>query len=302
MKLLVTGGTGFIGRPLCESLTQDGHELLVLTRRLQQQPPRPRVTFLPWDTSEWQHRIGDMDAIINLAGEPLAARRWTPRQKLRLWESRVASTHRLISTLAVLPQRPAVLVNASAIGYYGAQGDATLTEADPPGRGFLADLCREWEAQARRAEPLGLRVVRLRLGVVLAADGGALEKMVPPFRWFMGGPLGSGRQWMSWIHRDDAIGLIRWALESPQVAGAVNATAPEPVTMRELASGLGRALRRPSWAPVPSFVLKALLGDMADVVVTGQRVVPETAKRQGYAFRYSQLPQAHAACLASNDR
>lgn len=308
MRILVTGGTGFIGQSLCQSLTGSGHEVVVLTRHPQRQPPRPRTTYLSWETSAWQHAVGEVDAVVNLAGEPLVDGRWSLRRKLQLWESRVGTTHRLIGTMAVLPKRPAVLINASAVGYYGPQapagrsggprqGDAALTESDPPGKGFLADLCREWEAQARRAEPLGVRVVRLRIGVVLSADGGALAKMVPTFRWFVGGPLGSGRQWMSWIHRDDVVGLLRWALESPQVRGAVNATAPEPTTMRELARTLAAILRRPSWAPVPAFILRILLGEVADVLLTGQRVVPAAALSQGYTFRYPHLQQALAACL-----
>lgn len=298
MRLLVTGGTGFIGRPLCRSLTGRGHQLIVLTRRPDAQPSRLGMTFLPWDTSAWQEALGEVDGVINLAGEPIAAKRWTTRQKFALRESRIGTTHQLINTMAVLPHKPAVLIHASAIGYYGARGDEEVTEADTPGRGFLAELCRAWEAEAQRAEPFGVRVVRLRIGVVLAAGGGALGKLVPPFRAFVGGPLGSGRQWVSWIDREDLIGLIDWILNSPSVSGAVNGTAPEPVRMRELAATLGHVLRRPSWAPVPAWLLRLMLGEMADLLLASQRVIPEVALRHGYTFRYPQLRPSLAACLA----
>lgn len=297
MKVLVTGGTGFIGRALCQSLVERGHELVVLTRRPDAQPSLPRTTFLSWATDEWQHARGGVDGILNLAGESIVAKRWTPRQKLKLWESRVGTTRWLVDTIAALPHKPTVLINASAIGYYGPRGDEELTETDSPGGGFLADLCRAWEAEAQRAEQLGVRVVRLRIGLVLALDGGALAKMVPPFRAFIGGPLGSGRQWVSWVHRDDVIRLIDWALSSTNVRGVVNATAPKPVRMHELASTLGHLLRRPSWAPVPAFVLRLMLGEMADLLVTGQRVIPQVALREGYTFRHPQLQQALHACL-----
>lgn len=217
MKLLVTGGTGFIGRSLCQALIQQGHQLVVVTRHPKAHPSMAGVTFLPWDTSEWQYAIGEVDGIVHLAGESLAARRWNPSRKRQLWDSRIDTTRQLIKAMAVLAKKPAVLIQASAIGYYGARDDEDLTETAAPGVGFLADLCRAWEAEARRAEALGVRVVRLRLGVVLALGGGALAKLVPPFRSFIGGPLGSGRQWMSWIHRDDVIGLIQWALTSSNV-------------------------------------------------------------------------------------
>lgn len=299
MKLFVTGGTGFIGRPLCQSLTAQGHELVVVTRQPDLQPVRAGVMCVSWDGTEWQRALNGADGVINLAGEPIVARRWTPRQKVRLWDSRVGTTQRLVKALAVCSSKPGVLINASAIGYYGACKDEQLSEEGRLGQGFLSEMCQAWEAQASRAEPLGIRVVRLRIGLVLGRGGGALAKMVPPFRWYLGGPLGSGRQWMSWIHRDDLIGLIRWALESPDVSGALNGTAPEPVRMREFSSTLGRVLRRPSWAPVPGFVLRLLLGEMADLLLTGQRVLPQAALRQGFTFQYPQLHQSLKACLTT---
>lgn len=302
MKLLVTGGTGFIGAPLCQSLLKQGHELLVLTRRPERSSSKPGLRFLSWSSEEWRRAIEDMDGVINLAGEPLVAQRWSVRQKLVIQESRLESTRTLIEALASAPRRPAVLINASAVGYYGPRGDEALAETDAPGSGFLAELCRAWEAHAQRAEPLGMRVVRLRIGVVLGSGGGALAKMVPPFRWWVGGPLGAGRQWVSWIHRDDVTGLIEWALTHPELSGAVNATAPSPVTMRTLCKELARALRRPCWAAVPGPALRVLLGEMAEVLLTGQQVLPQAALRSGYPFHYPELSQALRACLSPGER
>jgi uncharacterized protein (TIGR01777 family) len=297
MRLLVTGGTGFIGTRLCRTLAQRGHELYVLTRSPHRRPSQARIQFLAWDTIERQRTIPDVEGVINLAGESIATKRWSPPRKLLIRESRVQTTRRLVGALAVLPKRPAVLVNASAVGYYGARGDEKLVETDPPGSGFLAELCQAWEAEAQRAETLGMRVVRLRIGLVLGVGGGVLAKMVPPFRFFVGGPPGNGCQWASWIHQDDVIGLIEWALTHPGVNGAVNATAPDPVTMRTLCRELGRALHRPSWAPVPAVVLHLLLGEMADLLLTGQRVVPRVALQGGYVFRFPELSPALEACL-----
>ncbi len=299
MRIIVTGGTGFIGASLCRRLTADGHELLVLTRRPRVSNQQPAIRHLLWDAPEWAREMAQADGVINLAGEPLVAKRWTPEQKRMIQDSRVLSTRRLVQTMAANLQRPRVLINASAIGYYGPHDDEELTETAPAGQGFLADLCQRWEHEAQQAAPLGVRVVQLRIGIVLSADGGALSKMAPPFRWFLGGPLGSGRQWMSWIHRDDVLGLIAWALSHSDIAGPVNATAPQAVRMREFCQGLGRALRRPSWAPVPGPVLRALLGEMADVLLTGQRVIPQAALRAGYAFQYPELGGALTACLSA---
>lgn len=299
MHVLVAGGTGFIGTALCQSLVGRGDHVLVLTRDAGRRAPLDGVTLLPWDTSAWQRTLEECDAVVNLAGEPIVGKRWSPRQKLLIRESRLESTRRLVSAMAVLAKRPAVLVNASAVGWYGARGDEPLSEADDPGRGFLAELCRAWEAEAQRAAALGVRVVCLRIGLVLAAGGGVLAKMVPPFRSWLGGPLGSGRQWMSWVHREDLIGLVQWAVAHREVSGAVNATAPNAVTMREFCATLGRIMRRPSWAPVPTAALRVLLGEMADMLVTGQRVVPRQALQQGYAFQYSHLEPALRACLPS---
>lgn len=296
MRLLLTGGTGFIGRPLRQQLLRDGHQLFLLTRRPAGRPPEPGVRWLGWEGAEWERAAAEADGIVNLAGEPLIGRRWTMRQKQRLRDSRLATTQRLVRALTASSRRPAVLINASAVGYYGPRGDEMLTEADAGGRGFLADLCRAWEAEAQRAEAAGVRVVRLRLGIVLG-PGGALAKMALPFRCWLGGPLGRGTQWMSWIHLEDVIGLIRWALVQRGLTGPVNATAPQPVTMRDFCRTLGLVLRRPSWLPAPEAAVRLLLGEAADVLLTGQRVIPHVAMSQGYPCRFPELTEALRACL-----
>ena len=298
MKFLITGGTGFIGSPLCRTLIQHGHELILLSRHPAKHPPLARATFIAWDSPDWPQVAEGCDGVINLAGEPLAAKRWSPQQKALIRDSRLATTRRLVDALSGWPDKPSAFINASAIGYYGPRGDEQLTEADGPGEGFLADVCRAWEAEALRAESLGIRVVRLRIGLVLGCGGGALSKMVPPFRWYLGGPLGTGRQWVSWIHQDDVVGLIEWALVNPLIQGAVNATAPTPVTMREFCRCLGEALHRPSWVLVPSVALRFLLGEMADLLLTGQRVIPHVALQRNYPFAYPSLLQALQACVA----
>ena len=304
MRLLVTGGTGFIGAALCEALLQQGHELFVITRRPSAYTPQSHLQYVAWEelpssrqTSTWQDVITMVDGVIHLAGTSIAAERWTPERKRVIRDSRVQTTRHLVEVLAERSPRPAVLIVASAVGYYGPRGDEEISERDLSGRGFLAETCRLWEAEAQRAEALGIRVLRLRLGLVLGPDGGALAKMVPPFRAWLGGPIGSGRQWISWIHREDAIGLIMWALGHPALAGPVNATAPSPVTMREFCRELAAVLRRPSWLPVPGAALHLLLGEMADLLLTGQRVMPSAALQHGYRFRFPELQHALASCL-----
>jgi uncharacterized protein (TIGR01777 family) len=297
MKLLIAGGTGFIGTSLCHTLAQHGHALLVLTRRPATQSPPQGGRFVSWEHDEWRRAMPHVDGVINLAGESIAARRWSPSQKVRIRESRLETTRRLVSAISASSKKPAVLINASAIGYYGPRGDEALTERDPAGEGFLAELCQAWEAEAQRAEPLGVRVVRLRIGLVFGAGGGALAKMGPPFRFFLGGPLGTGRQWVSWVHQQDVAALIEWVLAHPELSGAVNATAPSPVTMRELCTTLGRVMHRPSWAPVPAFALKLLVGEMADLLLTGQRILPAAARSSGFTFRFPELAPALEACL-----
>ena len=228
--------------------------------------------------------------MVHLAGSPVA-QRWTPWAKKEIRASRVKGTHHLVTALSTMKQRPMVLVCASAIGIYGDRGDEVLTEASPVATGFLADVCREWESEADLAESLGVRVVKLRFGIALGRKGGALEKMLPPFRAFMGGRLGTGSQWMSWIHIDDIVGLIRYALAYP-LTGVVNATAPNPVRNSEFTRELGATLHRPAIFPVPAAALKIMLGDMASVLLASQRVLPKAAETGGYRFAYPELGPA----------
>ena len=300
MKLVIVGGTGFIGRPLGQWLSAAGHEVVVLTRRSPDHPAGS-IRYAPWQPEApgpWQGELDGAGGVVNLAGEPIVARRWTAEQKRRILESRVASTDAVVTALRAVSRKPAVLVNASAVGYYGPRGDALLSERDGVGGDFLAQVCQRWETAAQAAERLGVRVVRLRIGLVLANDGGVLAKMLPPFQWGLGGPLGNGQQWMSWIHRDDLLSLIRWSLEDSRVMGALNATAPNPVTMREFTDTLGCVLHRPSLARVPAVVLRLMLGEMAEMVLTGQRVVPEAALRLGFSFRHPVLRDALLACVS----
>jgi uncharacterized protein (TIGR01777 family) len=289
MRVLVAGGTGFVGGALRRSLRGAGHTVLVVTRT-----PHGEGD-VGWD------QLGDVvskvEAVVNLAGEPIAGGRWTSERKAAIRDSRVQGTRRLVEALDAAARRPRVLVNASAIGWYGDRGDEPLDERAGPGEGFLAEVCRDWEAEALRAEPLGVRVVRLRIGIVLAPDGGALARMLPPFRAFVGGRLGSGRQWMSWVHRDDVVGLLRAAIASEEYRGPVNATAPRPVTNREFTETLARVLGRPAIVSVPALGLRLALGEMAEMLLAGQRVFPAAAERAGYRFRFTDLATALRACL-----
>jgi len=300
MKLVVTGATGFIGTVLCSRLLEKGHTLTLLTRSTPRDASTQSKRWLHWtpDTAgEWEKTVDGVDGIINLSGEPIAAKRWTPQQKHRIVKSRLDTTRGLVEAIAKAQQKPKFLINSSAIGYYGPRGDEPITEEAQSGTGFLAETTRDWENEASRAESLGLRVVYLRTGIVLGPNGGALEKMLPPFKFFVGGPIGSGKQWMSWIHVDDEVGLILHLADHAQAAGPVNATAPNPVTMKEFCQRLGKVIGRPSWAPVPGFALRLLLGEMADMLLTGQRVIPAAAQRFGYQFRYPNLEEALRACM-----
>lgn len=303
MKIIIAGGTGFIGSELLARLREDGHALTVLTRT--QAPGMPAgVTTILWQpggAGDWRRPVEEAvaaaDGVINLAGESIAAGRWTEARKRKLRASRVETTRALAEAIAKAGRGVKFLVNASAVGYYGPRGDEIVTEADPPGKDFLARLCRDWEAEALGVETHGVRVVLLRTGIVLGRNGGALAKMVPAFKVFLGGPLGSGRQWMPWIHLEDEIGLIAFLVNS-NAHGAVNATAPEPVKMKEFCGTLAKVMRRPCWAPVPAFALRAALGEMAEMLLTGQRAVPAEAERLGYRFRYRSLRPALENILA----
>jgi uncharacterized protein (TIGR01777 family) len=301
MQIVVTGGTGFIGRPLCASLCQDGHRVTLLTRRIETQwPCGSIVTAVEWNGREagsWEQCLDGADAVINLAGAPIADGRWNDARKRLLMDSRVLTTRLLVEALSRCSSRPQTLINASGIGYYGASDDRVLDEGAARGQDFLSYLCILWEAEALRAAELGVRVVMLRTGMVLEQDGGALPKMLLPFRFFAGGPIMPGTQWVSWIHRHDHIGLIQWLLTTTSVSGPVNAVAPEAVTMNQFCHALGRALHRPSWLPVPGFALHLALGELGTLMTTGQRVIPAKALSRGYVFQYPKLEPALRAIL-----
>src|SRR5688572_15560438 len=282
MHIVMTGGTGFIGRSLCASLCQEGHRVTLLTRRIEeaQRSSGSTVTTVEWtgrEAGSWEHCLEDADAVINLAGAPIADGRWTDARKRLLMESRVLTTRRLVEAMSRRSSKPLTLISASGIGYYGASDDRVLDEGAARGRGFLADLCLAWEAEALRAAEFGTRVVTLRTGMVLEKDGGALPKMLLPFRIFAGGPILPGTQWVSWIHLRDHIGLIQWALMTRNVSGPLNAVAPGAVTMYTFCEVLARVLHRPSWVPVPALVLQAALGELGTLMTTGQRVTSTKA-------------------------
>jgi uncharacterized protein (TIGR01777 family) len=301
VKVVVTGGTGFIGRPLVRAVLAAGADVWVLSRS--PDPVLPDgARAVAWSAAPeggeapappWAAAAEGAGAVVHLAGESIAARRWTDAQKNRIRESRILSTRAVVDGLAALPAPRPVLLSASAVGYYGPCGDQELTEEAPPGRDFLSGVCVAAETEARRAEALGVRVVCLRTGLVLAADGGALPRLLPPFRLGVGGPLGSGRQWVPWIHRDDVVGLIVHLMGANGVAGPVNVVAPTPVRNRDLARALGRLLRRPAAFPAPAPLLRLMLGEMADaLLLSGQRAVPARALAAGYRFRHPDLEPA----------
>ena len=305
MRLIIAGGSGFLGLALADSLAAAGHRVQILTRqRARDAAEEPEqfehITWTPDGTANgcWTSPCSGADVIVNLAGESIAAGRWSAARKARLRSSRVLATRSLARFIAQGEQPPAALVSASAIGYYGDRGGVTLTEDAGPGCDFLAELAAEWEQEALAAKSERTRVVLLRTGIVLDPHEGALAKMLTPFRLFAGGPFGSGRQFMSWIHRDDWVSLARWAIDSPDVRGPVNVTAPHPLTNADFARALGRALNRPAVIPAPGFALKIILGDMAGpLLLYSQRVVPALAMAAGFRFAHPELDEALADLL-----
>lgn len=296
MHVLITGGTGFIGTALIPALQDDGWTITVLTRRpAQARALLPAAVQVVPDLDSVQQPV---NAVVNLAGENLGERRWSRARKQAFIDSRVGLTQQLVQWMGRLQAPPAVLVSGSAVGYYGAQGNTPVDEHSTPHDEFQHRLCRDWEAAAQQAESLGVRVVRLRIGVVLDAGGGALQAMLTPFRLGLGAWLGHGRQWMAWIHRHDLVALIQLALAEPALQGPVNAVAPNPVTNRHFSKALGAALRRPVLLPVPAWVLRILVGEMAHLLLTGQRAVPAAAEAQGFNFAFPRIEAAFADIVA----
>lgn len=295
MKIVLTGGTGFIGSILVDHLWNQFHSLALLSRKPPAEVGVSKKEWFAWNPPSggaWEAAVDGADGIINLAGEPIAGKRWSKEQKEKLRSSRIDATVALVNAIAKAQTKPKFLINASAVGYYGPHGDETLTESSAAGNDFLGRLCAEWEAEARKAENHGVRVAMIRTGIVLGKGQGALAKMVPPFKMFVGGPLGSGAQYMPWIHIEDEVGLLMFLVENENARGPFNGTAPNPVTMEEFAKTLGAVLNRPSWMSVPPSVLALLTGEMADMLLTGQRALPEAAIKAGYTFRYATLGAA----------
>ena len=305
MKLLLLGCTGFIGRELVPLLAAAGHQLTLVSRR--GNPAADLIRCNPALAESWQpgsalaQALNQAEGVVNLAGEPIAEQRWTPSQCALLRSSRINTTKMLAAAISASPTPPQVLLSGSAVGFYGNSPSAVFNEASPAAADFLGQLCSEWEAEAA-AIPSSCRLVVLRTGIVLAADGGALGKMLPIFRAGFGGPIGSGRQWMSWIQRSDYCSIIAKALSNGSYSGTYNATAPNPATMAMFCQALGRALGRPSLLPVPGPLLQLLLGDGAAVVLEGQKVLPERLQQQGFNFCYPDLAAALAAATSPSQR
>ncbi len=301
MRIVVSGATGLIGTQLVAALKARGDDVTVLSRN-----PERTAAALGVEAVAWQplngppptEALAGSDAVIHLAGEPVA-QRWSAPAKQAIRDSRETGTRHLVDAIAASDPKPAALLSSSAVGYYGKHGDDVVTEQTAAGNNFLAGVCVAWEREALRAEALGLRVVIVRTGVVLDASGGALKRMLPPFKAGVGGPVAGGRQYMPWIHCDDIVGLYLAALDDPSWSGPVNGTAPEPVTNAVFSKALGRALGRPAVLPVPSFAIRALYGEMAEIVIEGQRAVPAAAERLGYSFKYPELDEALRATLAT---
>lgn len=306
MRIVIAGGSGFLGRALNAALGRDGHDLTILTRRQGLEPAGSRAgaRLVTWNPSAaeapWIDTVHGADAVINLAGDSIAEGRWTAPKKHRILQSRLEATRSLVAAIERTSAPPGLFLSGSAVGFYGPRGDEIVTESDGAGRDFLASVCAQWEAEAVRAASSRTRVICLRTGLVLDAKGGALPKMLLPFRLGVGGPLGSGRQYMPWIHRQDWVDLVRFLLSAPAASGAVNATAPSPVTNAAFTRTLGRVLRRPAILPAPPFALRLILGEMADaLLLTGQRAVPSAAQRLGFRFAHDDLESALAELLKS---
>lgn len=299
MKIAITGATGFVGSRLVEKLKDDGHQLLIFTRnpnRAQGIYPASKfpnleiVPYQPTKSGDWQNAISGCDGVVNLAGEPIAER-WTPEHRKAILESRQLGTRKIVEAIAKAENKPSVLVNPSAVGYYGTSEVDIFDEDSNPGDDFLAQVCQTWESEAKQVKEVGIRLVILRIGIVLG-NGGALAKMIPPFKLFAGGPLGNGRQWFSWIHREDLVNLIIESLNRNDIEGTFNATSPNPVRMSKLCETLGEIMHRPSWLPVPDFALELLLGEASKVVLEGQQVLPNKTQSIGFKYQYPNLKQA----------
>jgi len=303
MKILLSGCTGFIGRRLTRELSLEGHDIVSLTRRKEYGGlfSAPNIRYVTWkgggesgeaDAILLAPLVDAADAVINLAGESIGKGRWSDARKKVLVDSRLRPTTAIVSAIAKSRNKPSTLINASAVGIYGNVDDGEVPEGHPSGEGFLASLCLRWEGSALKAEKLGVRLVLLRIAFVTGGEGSALGRIALPFRLFVGGPIGSGRQWFPWVHVADVTGVTRFALVHDHVRGPLNIAAPDAVTMKDFCSTLGRSLGRPSWVPVPGFAVRILVGELADMILGGQKAVPRDLQRSGYTFIYPKLSDA----------
>lgn len=296
MKVLIFGGTGFVGRNLAAGLLTNGYHVYVVTRNPQKTANslENKVKVIEWDNSSPLssiYELQEIDVVINLAGESIGNRRWSNSVKQEILASRIRTTGAIVTAINNRTIQPKVLINASAVGYYGPRQDDEITESEEAGQDFLAQVCRDWENEAYKVQSDLTRVVTIRIGVVLGSEG-ALNRMAMPFKFYMGGPLGTGNQWISWIHIHDLTSMIRFVIEHQELTGPINATTPEPVRMRDFSKVLGEVLNRPSWLPTPEFLLKIALGQMAEMLLHGQRVVPKKILSAGFKFRFPKLRAA----------
>lgn len=296
MKVFITGGTGFVGTTLTQKLAHEGHEVTLLTRSIKSHPVPPQgVSYVEGDPGQkgpWQEKVADQDVAINLAGASIF-RRWSDSAKKLIWDSRIQTTQNLVEALSARKGKETCLLSTSAVGYYGSHEDEVLEEGGLPGEGFLPDLSKEWESAAVNAEEFGAHVILMRFGIVLGRRGGALQQMIPAFKWWMGSALGSGNQWFSWIHEQDLVDIFLYLIKEKKISGAVNCTAPNPVTNRELTHVLGEVLSKPTFMPaVPGFVMSLILGEFGSVLLKGQRVVPKKLLDAGFRFTYPDLRSA----------
>lgn len=306
MKIAISGATGFVGSRLVAKLHAEGHRILVLTRNTtfaqkvfppQAFPNLEIIAYTPIVSGAWQDTIAGCDGVVNLAGEPIAEGRWTPERKQEILNTRKLGTQKIVEAIAKSQPQPSVLVNTSAIGYYGTSETASFDEDSANGKDFLAQVCQEWEAEAGKVKDINVRLVILRFGIILG-NGGALGKMITPFKLFAGGPIGTGQQWFSWIHLDDIVSLIIQALTKSTMEGVYNGTAPQPVSMNDLSTTMGKVMNRPSWLPVPGFAIEAILGDGAKVVLEGQQVLPKRTLESGFEYQYPNLQSALTQILS----
>jgi uncharacterized protein (TIGR01777 family) len=302
-RVIITGGTGFIGRPLSQRLVDRGYEVICLTRNASAAKEKlgNRIKFVDWNGRNavgWGGYAEGASAIINLAGESIASGRWTAEKKQRILQSRMSAGDAVVKAVQSVKKKPEVFIQASAIGYYGDKGDKLLDETSPPGKGFLSEVTKKWEASTAALETCTRRIV-IRTGMVLGANGGALVRLVQPFRYFLGGHTGTGEQWNSWIHIEDVIQSILFLMESKDLKGVFNLTAPYSLKNKDFCQSVGTALRRPSWLPVPGFILRLLFGELAkEALLSGQRVYPKRLEKSGYKFNFPEARQALVDILA----